>query len=352
MDNTTENKLVIASGSDSGKEYPLSQGRTTIGSAPDNDVRFKDPGISGFHAEVRCENNCFYICDFNSEKGTFVNEARINQEKQLSAGDRIQMGSVHAVFMPGNGIIAREYNPGISLKKVRERIDPYFQKWMNKKNRKIMACVLPMIVVLMIAMALSGNPRTDPKGSAKQHAKTIHSSQADDIGNGPKKKRTDPSQNTPPASEHGSPDSAANGAPAASTGTGRNQTEPRPQDDFANIYFNIAANFADHQLWQNALEYYYRVYEKTPSHPELSDHIAKMKVEINNQTIFEEAQVLIEKEHYEEGIANLRRIPETSYYFPKATQFIADAEKNLMQAKKENEDNQRGDQLSNPAENR
>ena len=357
MENTIENKLAITSGPDSGKEYPLWQGRTTLGSAPDNDVQLNDRGIAGFHAEIRSDNNSFLIFDFNSEKGTFVNEERIREEKELVAGDRIQMGSLHAVFIPQNSIIAKEYKPKVNFQAIFQRLEPYckkpsYTKWMNEKNRKMIACVLPVIVVLMIGLAMSKNHSMDQKVSAVQRFKVVHSAQASAGGNGAETETIDPERKPPTEIESVSPGNMPNGTVVASAGAIGNQTGLKPQDRFADIYFNIANTFADHQLWQIALEYYYRVFEKTPDHPELSAHITEMKSEINNQITYEQGETLIEKAHYQEGIANLRRVPETSYYFQKAAQIIAKAEENQTQAKKSNEEIRPEGQSPNPAESR
>lgn len=352
MEDITENKLVITSGPDTGKEYRLLQGSTTLGSAPDNDVQLNDQGISGFHAEIRSDNNSFLILDFNSEKGTYVNDEKILEERQLVAGDRIQLGSVHAVFIPRNGIFAKANKPKVNFQEVLKNLEPYYRKWKNEKNRKILACVLPVIVVLMIALAMSGNHPADEEESATSHYKVVDSAHASHRGNGAAKETTDSAQRTPSAIENDSPRDRPNAAVAESADAIENQSGPAPQDRFTAIYFNIANKFADHQLWQIALEYYHRVLAKAPDHPELSAHIAEMKSEINNQIAYEQGQILIEKEHYQEGIANLRRIPETSYYFQKAAQVIGKAEENKTQAIKNNEAIRSEEQSPDPAESR
>lgn len=352
MSDLTENKLVIISGSNTGKAYRLWQARTTLGSAPGNDVQLNNRGISGFHAEIRNENNSFSILDFNSEKGTYINEERISGGKKLVAGDRIQLGSLHAVFMPRNGIFAKVPKPKVNVEKVLKRLKPYYKKWNNEKNRKILACVLPVIAVLMIALAMSGNHAADRKASATQHYKVVDPAHTSYSGNGAEKESNDSARKTPSASENEPPGNRSDGAVATSVGGIANQSDPEPQDRFADIYFNLANKFADQQLWQIALEYYHRVFEKTPDHPELSAHIAEMKSEINNQITYEQGQFLIEKEHHQEGIANLRRIPETSYYFQKAAQVIAEAEENKIQAIKSNEAMRSEEQSPDPNESR
>ena len=60
MKSQSENKLVIVSEPDYGKEFSLFHGRTTIGSAPGNDVRIDCQSVSGFHAEFNIDNNKYY----------------------------------------------------------------------------------------------------------------------------------------------------------------------------------------------------------------------------------------------------------------------------------------------------
>jgi hypothetical protein len=208
-----------------------------------------------------------------------------------------------------------------------------------------------VIVVLMVVLVMSNNHRVDQERTVAQHAKMVHSAHASVSGNDAEKEMIDPARKKTPAIENSSLTNMPNGAAAASADAIRNQAGPSPQDRFADIYFSIANKFADYQLWQIALEYYYRVFEKNPGYPELSAHIAEMKSEINNQITYEKGHDLITKEHYQEGIGNLHRIPENSYYFHKAAKFIAEAEENLMQAKKINEENRQG-QSSNPDESR
>ncbi len=337
MNNETENKLVITSGADSGKEYYLLKGSTTVGSAPDNDVHLNDQAVSGFHAEVRCQNDSFLIFDFNSAKGTFVNKERIASKKALTAGDRIQIGSTHAVFIPLNAAVAKECGTIRNLQKIFKRIEPYYTKWADKKNKKVLACVLPLIVVLMMAMALSRNNGERQGENTGQGSRTAQSADTSEKSNGADKEATDSKRNKALPNGDGSLLYMPNGAVVAAAGAIRNQPHPRPQDRFADIYFNIANTFADYQLWQIALEYYQRVFEKKPGYPELAAQIAKMKAEKQNQIFYEEGRSAMKSARYQKGITDLLHIPENSHYFQVAAQIITEAEEKISKENTSNE---------------
>jgi|GEM_PF-5870334 len=70
----------------------------TIGRSEDNEVVVDAPMISARHARVRKSGrDAFEVFDLQSEGGTFVNDERVNQH-QLSHGDRLKFGHLHAVF--------------------------------------------------------------------------------------------------------------------------------------------------------------------------------------------------------------------------------------------------------------
>ncbi len=79
------------------KDQPLSMGRD-----PNCGIEILDKGASRLHAEVfRIGEMCF-IRDLDSRNGTFVNDAKI-EEELLREGDRIQIGATVLVFEGGDG---------------------------------------------------------------------------------------------------------------------------------------------------------------------------------------------------------------------------------------------------------
>lgn len=67
---------------------PLRPSGTTIGRAANNDLVIDNPGVSGHHAVIEHEGNEFYIKDFNSTNGVYVNGQRVSRER-LRYGDEV-----------------------------------------------------------------------------------------------------------------------------------------------------------------------------------------------------------------------------------------------------------------------
>ncbi len=65
----------------------------TIGRGSDNDIIVPDGMVSRHHCQIKHDNNgCFYVVDFGSSNGTYVNGRRISGEYPLRWGDRVQVG--------------------------------------------------------------------------------------------------------------------------------------------------------------------------------------------------------------------------------------------------------------------
>ncbi len=85
--------LVPIDGADEGDRIPLLLGITNIGSGPAMDVVADSPGISYLHAFIRGDRNGYWLQDFQSRKGTWVNGERIGGEgRPLRNLDRVTLG--------------------------------------------------------------------------------------------------------------------------------------------------------------------------------------------------------------------------------------------------------------------
>lgn len=79
--------------------WPLRFGRTSIGSAKDNDICLNFPDVSGVHAMLNIRSNKetakIWISDNNSMNGTAINgEDIFNERPDVNAGDVIQIGGI------------------------------------------------------------------------------------------------------------------------------------------------------------------------------------------------------------------------------------------------------------------
>lgn len=75
--------------------------QTTVGRDPRNDVVINQPTISGFHACITFERDCFEIEDYRSTNGSFVNGVRLEADvpKHLKTGDSIKFADFDFRFM-------------------------------------------------------------------------------------------------------------------------------------------------------------------------------------------------------------------------------------------------------------
>ena len=82
-------------------DYELSKRRCEIGNHPKADLYIEKDTISGLHAGIDYQDGQYYIEDFNSTNGTYVNEVPLcyKQKLKLTSGDEIRFGDVRYRFL-------------------------------------------------------------------------------------------------------------------------------------------------------------------------------------------------------------------------------------------------------------
>ena len=80
-----------------GREIPVTTDRVLLGRSRECDIRLTDTNVSRRHAEVRREDDTYWIVDLGSTNGTELNGRRV-ERAQLSDGDRITLGATDVRF--------------------------------------------------------------------------------------------------------------------------------------------------------------------------------------------------------------------------------------------------------------
>jgi predicted Zn finger-like uncharacterized protein len=88
--------LVIQSGPDGGKTYPIAKDRVIIGRKT-ADLILNDPEVSGSHASLEVVGNTYFLRDLQSTNGTYLNGAKV-AEAQLNHLDEIALGKCTLIF--------------------------------------------------------------------------------------------------------------------------------------------------------------------------------------------------------------------------------------------------------------
>lgn len=73
--------LVVLSGEWKGKDYPLFEGKTVVGSSHYADIYLPDRGMEHFHFSIRVDKGEIILTDLDSEAGLTVGDKRIYREK-------------------------------------------------------------------------------------------------------------------------------------------------------------------------------------------------------------------------------------------------------------------------------
>jgi pSer/pThr/pTyr-binding forkhead associated (FHA) protein len=90
----------VKRGANAGSTFLLDKDVTTAGRMPDSDIFLDDVTVSRKHAELRREDNRFFVHDSGSLNGTYVNMQRVD-DAELASGDEIQIGKFKLAFFVG-----------------------------------------------------------------------------------------------------------------------------------------------------------------------------------------------------------------------------------------------------------
>jgi len=73
--------LVVLSGEWKGKDCPLYEGKTVVGSSHYANIYLPDAGMEHFHFSIRVRGGVVIVTDLDSESGLYMDEKRFYREK-------------------------------------------------------------------------------------------------------------------------------------------------------------------------------------------------------------------------------------------------------------------------------
>ena len=85
-------ELVVLSGPYKGRRVPVAKEKIRIGRDTTCDIALEDEAVSRLHAEVLNKNHLVSVKDNGSTNGTFINDSKVEGEKDLKNGDRLAIG--------------------------------------------------------------------------------------------------------------------------------------------------------------------------------------------------------------------------------------------------------------------
>ncbi|MCL4440139.1 MAG: DUF3662 domain-containing protein [Firmicutes bacterium] len=89
--------LLVEEGNDAGKEFPLTDYRTSLGRRDTCDIVLSDTSVSRRHAQFEKIGGRFWLTDLNSTNGIYVNGLPVDKV-ELTTGDVIMVGNTVLIF--------------------------------------------------------------------------------------------------------------------------------------------------------------------------------------------------------------------------------------------------------------
>lgn len=92
--------LVVIRGTPQGKRFNLIGKELIIGRDRDCHIQLSDANISRRHAVIRKKEDGFYVADYGSRNGTFLNDNKLEKDELLSKEDMIRIGTTVLKYIP------------------------------------------------------------------------------------------------------------------------------------------------------------------------------------------------------------------------------------------------------------
>jgi two-component system cell cycle response regulator len=128
--------LVVYSGGETGRQITLPEGASTIGRSAAASLQIDGPGMSRLHAEVVVDGARVLLRDLGSANGSYVQDARLNGERQLRDGDRVRLGSVLLKFYEHQSVDAALHDRVYRMAMVDAGTGLYNRRFLNETLRR------------------------------------------------------------------------------------------------------------------------------------------------------------------------------------------------------------------------
>jgi DNA-binding NarL/FixJ family response regulator len=99
--------LTFIHGPIAGRRVELESEEVTVGRASQNDLVLEDQMVSRLHAILMRRGDVVLVEDLGSHNGTYVNNERLHQIRQLHHGDAVTIGASRAIY-EDNSMITEE----------------------------------------------------------------------------------------------------------------------------------------------------------------------------------------------------------------------------------------------------
>lgn len=90
-------KLILTGADENARTFRIGQGRTRIGSSPDNDIQLVDETIAEHHATIVINGRTVYVEAADARNLLQVNGESLTK-REIEAGDRLRFGAIEARF--------------------------------------------------------------------------------------------------------------------------------------------------------------------------------------------------------------------------------------------------------------
>src|SRR5580692_5035150 len=102
-------KVRVVNGKKAGTTYLVYKSPYIIGRHEQADLKIDNPQVSVYHCSIVIKGNEVWVHDMDSTNGTFINSERVNKERRLVIGDRVQIGpAVFEVLQEATGVVPAE----------------------------------------------------------------------------------------------------------------------------------------------------------------------------------------------------------------------------------------------------